>query len=181
MDDRLQKPFKITVTKLTDASLLHKANEATMRNERTSKQSLLHAYTSRHSPIRTQIFWVDMQDIPTFVSTHLVRHKIGVEHFVGSNRPDLGGDENADRWTPINHSMLINADSLINMASSRLCNKCSYQTRSVLRMIRRRVGLVDDALMQCMERKCEQLRYCPEPRQCVQCKGKIKKHPRLLE
>ena len=38
---------------------------------------------AEHSPIRTLMFTIRLT-IPYFVSTHLVRHKIGVEHYVQS-------------------------------------------------------------------------------------------------
>lgn len=79
--------MKITARKLTDTSLLEAAAQSTSGKEMRVKDSyhLYKWYRSEHSPIRTQLFWIEMLNIPTFVSVHLVRHKIGVEHFVQSN------------------------------------------------------------------------------------------------
>ena len=46
---------------------------------------------AEHSPIRLLTFTVRITDLPYWVSVHLVRHKIGVEHFVKTQRSDRGG------------------------------------------------------------------------------------------
>lgn len=143
----------VRVEKLTDADLLRYCNAATMRFEKESKQSLLSAYKMEHSPVRTQMFKVSMV-VPAFVSTHFVRHKIGVEHFVGSNREDLGGNPDANRYTPTEHVMVCNAAALIAMAKLRLCYKASTETRDAMFAIRRQVDLVDPALAMLMVPTC---------------------------
>lgn len=159
----------ITATKLTDLNLAHEACKSTFA--RTGREntsiSLEKLYGCEHSPIRTQVFYVKMENIPTFVSTHLVRHKIGVEHFVLSNRADRGGDFEANRWTPINHAMIINAQSLINMAGDRLCRQASKQTVAIMQMIKDAIERVDPELAaymvpNCVRRGgvCKELRSC---------------------
>lgn len=83
--------MEITVKKLTDLDLLHRANEFTTGHE--SKMSLERAYFYGHSPIRTQIFWVEMKDIPLFVASQLVRQHVGVQFFQRSKRVDRGGED----------------------------------------------------------------------------------------
>lgn len=82
--------MEISVKKLTDLDLLHRANEFTTGHE--SKMSLERAYFYGHSPIRTQIFWVEMKDIPLFVASQLVRQHVGVQFFQRSKRVDRGGE-----------------------------------------------------------------------------------------
>lgn len=81
----------IQVTKLTDIDLLHRANEFTTGHQ--SKMSLERAYFYGHSPIRTQIFWVEMIDIPLFVASQLVRQHVGIQFFQRSKRVDRGGED----------------------------------------------------------------------------------------
>ncbi len=93
-----------------------------------------------HSPLRAVKFAVYMDDIPSFVSVHFVRHKIGVEHYVKSMRPDRCGNEDptqTHRLTPINHLMHINAHALIHMARKRLCMNASPETRAVMKEIKK--------------------------------------------
>lgn len=83
--------MEISVKKLTDLDLLHRANEFTTGHE--SKMSLKRAYFYGHSPIRTQIFWVEMKDIPLFVASQLVRQHVGAQFFQRSKRVDRGGED----------------------------------------------------------------------------------------
>ena len=111
-----------------------------------------------------------MEDIPTFVSVHLVRHKIGVEHFVKSNRVDRGGDQNAGREAPVAHAMLINAQALINMARKRLCTQASLETRLVMQEIKTKLYEVDPDLFRCLVPECEYRGgYCYEFKCCGRC------------
>ncbi len=43
---------------------------------------------SEHSPIRCLQFRIRLENLPYWVSVHLVRHKLGVEHFVSTQRND---------------------------------------------------------------------------------------------
>lgn len=165
--------MKITVSKLTLHKLMYEACAATTGG-RVPNIDPYRLYKSEHSPIRTQIFWVEMRGIPTFVSVHFVRHKVGVEHFVKSNRPDRGGDEEANRMTPVDHSMLINAQALISMARKRLCQKASRETRDVMLSILTGVEKVDESLARAMVPDCEYRGACWELRTC----GRMMSHGR---
>lgn len=81
--------MKIRVKKLTDVELLRKANSFTTGHE--SKMTLTTAYKTMHSPCRTQIFWITMEDIPLFVASQLVRSHVGVQFYQRSKRTDRGG------------------------------------------------------------------------------------------
>lgn len=159
----------ISVRKITDVDILREACEATMRDSRKSQATLRGMYHCEHSPLRTQLFWIRMDSIPTFVSVHCVRHKIGVEHFVGTNRADRGGDPGAGRYTPINHSVLVNAESLINMSRKRLCFQASEETRRVMLQIKEAIRHVDPDLADYMVPNCVYRGgLCVEPRPCGQ-------------
>lgn len=159
--------MNVTVEKLTDITLLRKACESTMQAGKTSAVTLDVMYRCEHSPIRTQLFWITMDDVPTFVSVHCVRHKIGIEHFVRSNRPDRGGDGEANRQTPIMHSVLVNAESLINMAKKRLCHQAHQETRKAMLAIKEAVHTVDPDLARYMVPQCiYRGGYCQEMRPC---------------
>ena len=82
---------KIKVEKLTDVELLHKANSFTTGKD--SKMSLATAYRHQHSPIRTQLFWIECIGIPLFVASQLVRSHVGVQYFQRSKRTDRGGED----------------------------------------------------------------------------------------
>ncbi len=144
---------KIHITKLTDMALAQRACSFTnhMKESKIDAQKL---YRCEHSPIRTQLFWIEMFNIPTFVSVHFVRHSIGVTHFVESNRDDRGGQEEVDRMTPVNHAMLCNAETLINMARKRLCYKAHSLTREVMYQIKETISSIDYELSCFMVPNC---------------------------
>lgn len=155
----------VTIKKLTDDSLMRQACAFTI--DKKSRADLGKMYLSEHSPIRTQLFWIEMFDIPTFVSVHLVRHHVGVDHFVKSNRDDRGGDGTETRWTPVNHAMLINAQALINMAHKRLCLKAHIETVRTMIKIKKAIKEVDIMLYDCLVPECAYRGYqCFEPHVC---------------
>ena len=155
----------IRVTKITGKQLLDMACAYTV-GQPVDVKNLRKMYLSEHSPIRTQIYVIQMDGIPSFVSTHLVRHNVGVSHFVKSNRIDRGGDADVNRLTPVNHMMLINAQALINMARKRLCGKASDETQAVMFAIRDQMVKVDPDLASCMMAECEYRRGCYEFQTC---------------
>ncbi len=156
--------MQIKVEKITDGQLMRRACSYTINAE--SKMTLGKIYKCEHSPMRTQMFVVEMIDIPTFVSVHFVRHKIGVEHFVKSNRDDRGADFVADRNTPVNHMMFLNAEALITLAKKRLCYKAHEQTVVVMNEIKREVKRVDEDLARHMVKSCLYRNGCNELKPC---------------
>lgn len=98
---------------------------------------------SEHSPIRTLMFTIKMNDIPYCNSVHFVRHKYGVEHYVQSQRknPERGAER---QDAPVTHIMDINAQELIFMARKRLCYKADDLTRHIMDQIRDEICKIDN-------------------------------------
>ena len=93
---------------------------------------------SEHSPIRTLMFTIRMNNIPYCNSVHFVRHKYGVEHYVQSQR--VNEERGAERQdAPVTHIMDINAQELIFMAHKRLCHKADNVTREIMIAIRKAI------------------------------------------
>jgi hypothetical protein len=155
----------LEIEKLTDARIMREACAVTM-GKANSTVSLSDMYNCEHSPIRTQLFWIKLYDIPAFVSTHLVRHKVGVEHFVKSLRDDRCGEGNETRNSPVNHFMLINAQALINMARKRLCYKAHKTTGEVMCSIVTAIEQVDKALAGYLVPECTYRNGCHELTPC---------------
>ena len=142
------------------------ACQYTLHSQKSTSIAMGLLYKAEHSPIRTQMFWLEMQGIPSFVSTHLVRHHVGVEPFVQTNRDDRGADEVADRNTKVNHAMFINAASLINMARKRLCTGAHEETRKVMKEIKNAIKEVDPVLAKYMVVDCMYRGGCFEIQTC---------------
>lgn len=62
--------------------------------------------------------------------------------------------ENADRNTKVNLSLLVNAQSLIDMAKLRLCTCAHVETRAVFAKIKQEIAKIDPSLASMMVRKC---------------------------
>ena len=95
---------------------------------------------AEHSPIRELWFGIKME-IPYWVSVHFVRHHIGVNHYVQTQRSDRTGIAREDKpqGEMVSHIMSINAQELINMSHKRLCKQASKETREVMQEIVRQV------------------------------------------
>lgn len=168
--------MKVTVTKITDHAMMQRAAAATVRNDCAGIDQLV-MYVAQHSPIRSQIFEVQMDDIPVAYSTHLLRHNIGYD-FQGAltHRDDRGGDGDAvvNRLTPTKHMMILNAQALINMARWRLCFKAHTVTREIVGMIRQGVRDCDPSLARVMMPNCFwQGGVCHEPSICGRVRGVV--------
>lgn len=123
---------------------------------------------SEHSPIRACILEVNMFDIPYFSSVHFTRHKIGVEHYVTSNRPDRAGKERSvdDK---VNHRMVINCQALISMARRRLCYKASAETRSIMLDVQQLIADISEygqVLSNALMPDCRYRKHCHELKSC---------------
>ena len=166
--------MKILVEKLTNLGLARLECQFTTHSHEASTISLHDLYACEHSPIRTQIFLVHMLEIPNFVSVHFVRHKIGVEHFVQTHREDRGANFVADRNTPVNHLMLLNAQALIQLARKRLCFKPSAKTHKIMTLIHAEVSSVDPDLASFMNPECVyRSGVCYERKPCGMMPGTI--------
>lgn len=109
------------------------------------KESVLLA---RHSPIRELNFIYEIKDIPYWVTVHLVRHHIGINFYIKSQRNDRQDkyDRDAARQdAPVDMIISVNAEELITIANKRLCNKASAKTREVVQeMCRLAIGSVPE-------------------------------------
>lgn len=158
--------MKVIVKKHTGIEEAHACIESTMQSEFVAKSSLVQIYSWEHSITRSQIFSVQLIEIPTFVSVHLARH-VTTTPFVRSMRPDRGGDGTEDRYTPVNHRFIANAESLMHIARRRLCYQASPETREVVIMIKEAVREVDEDLAHYMVPNCVYRGgICPEPKPC---------------
>ena len=90
---------------------------------------------ARHSPIRELRFSYVIRDIPYWVTVHLVRHHVGFQPYVQSQRNDRQSDYDrtkAPQDTPVTMRVTLNAEALLNLANKRLCMKASPETREVV-------------------------------------------------
>jgi hypothetical protein len=130
------------------------------------------AYLSQHSPIRERLFRFECV-WPDRVHTHFVRHHIGANHYVSTQRPDRKGNPEPER----RHALSVNAQWLINVSHWRLCRKAWDDTSAAFELIREAVQELDPALSRVMVPNCVFQGGCPEGRRgCGQYEAMIKKY-----
>lgn len=123
---------------------------------------------SEHSPIRRIRFYWRWSGLKSWVSVHFVRHKIGIEHWVSTQRTDRTGVDR-DQLTQgalVNHACEADAQALINISRKRLCSCAAKETREAWQMLKDRVREVEPELADCMVRECVYRGFCPEMYGC---------------
>ena len=164
--------MKVEIKKLVDWDMVKEAALAT-ENKRPKtpfpteewKAKILRA---EHSPIRCLQFFIRMEDVPYYVAMHLVRHKHGVEWFVGTSREDRTGVPRNERkqTDPVNLSCIINAQALIAISRKRLCNKADIKTRDLWHLVKNTMYDVDMATATAMQPECVYRGKCTEMKPC---------------
>lgn len=156
--------MQIQVIKLLPDEWMYKAFATTVGHPVKSSRARL--LRSEHSPIRALWYWIDFINIPKRAYTHLVRHKIGVEWWVETSRPDrIGGD----LVIPGTRTMacMANAQALINISHKRLCSKAWHETRMVWEVVVEKMLAVDVELASLMVPTCKYRNgICPEFGSC---------------
>ena len=123
---------------------------------------------AEHSPIRLLIFTVRLTDIPYWVSVHLTRHKVGVEHFVSTQRTDRTGVDRSDlpQGSLVDHTMQINAQALINISRKRLCWQADKATRRAWNEVLETFYDLEPELWDVCRPECIYRGFCPEMKSC---------------
>ena len=123
---------------------------------------------AEHSPIRLIRFKWKWKSLKSWVSVHFVRHKIGIEHWVTTQRSDRTGvdRDSSPQNAPVNHMCEANAQALINISRKRLCTQASPETRKAWQEVKYQVSEVDPVLASVMVRECIYRGFCPEMRCC---------------
>lgn len=126
---------EITVERLTPWSLALELARNTMGKEDNGKEPSSEwkrkMLLARHSPIQAVFYHIKMVGIPYWVSVHLVRHKVGVDHWIRSQRSDRTGvsRDELPQGAPVVHEMVANAQAILTISRKRLCHQASPETR----------------------------------------------------
>lgn len=119
---------------------------------------------ARHSPIRYLQFSFYIE-CPSWVATHMVRHHVGCQPYVKSQRNDRQSDydRNAARQdAPVCMILDVNAESMITISNKRLCRQASEETRELVRMMCKEIIDV------CPEFKTELVPICQREGRCYE-------------
>ena len=124
---------------------------------------------SEHSPIRRIKFYWRWKDIKYWVSVHLVRHKIGIEHWVETQRTDRTGIDRNElpQGALVNHACESDAQAMINVSRRRLCNCASPETKKAWQAVKNETAKTEPELARSMVKECVYRNgYCPEMFTC---------------
>lgn len=163
--DEFKDTVSVTVLKYPNSEDLKWVKTCTLNtvgktivNEPT-EEWLYKLVKSGHSPARELIFGIKMV-VPYWVSVHFVRHHIGVNHYVQTQRDDRVNRENdisrseLPQGSLVSHIMSINAEELINMSHKRLCRQASPETRYIFDLIADAVEEVAPYMVGLMQPMC---------------------------
>lgn len=123
---------------------------------------------AEHSPIRIGTLRVKVFDIPSWVATHLVRHHVGIEKFVSTQRSDRTGVNRNElpQGALVDVSFHMNFQAVINISRKRLCTQASPETREVWNAILEAIKEFEPELYEASVRECVYRGFCPELKCC---------------
>lgn len=125
---------------------------------------------AEHSPIRLVQYRWTWTDIPQWVTVHYVRHHIGCEKFVSTQRIDRTGSEIPRdehlQGEKNNMDMVANAQEIINISKVRLCSKASKETRYAWNQMLNKLKDIDPVLVSKCVPTCVYRGFCPELKTC---------------
>jgi hypothetical protein len=130
---------------------------------------------SEHSPIRQMTFKWKWIGLKYWVSVHFVRHKIGIEHFVSTQRTDRTGvnRDETPQSAPVNHECYANAQSLIFISRKRLCRQASPETTVAWKRVLDEVKKREPELFSVCVPECVYRGFCPEFKTCGYADTKV--------
>ncbi|MCP4646506.1 MAG: thymidylate synthase ThyX, partial [bacterium] len=123
---------------------------------------------AEHSPIRQLIIKWKWGNLKYWVSVHFVRHKIGIEHFVGTQRTDRTGVDREEKpqSSAVSHECIANAQAIINISRKRLCNCASKDSRDAWKAVLRALKKQDPIIESVCVPECVYRGFCPEMHSC---------------
>lgn len=162
---------KLTDIKGSWAEVVNRARTTVGKEElgkepsNTFKRKILRA---EHSPIRSLIYCFKITNLKSWVATHFVRHHVGVEKWVRTQRSDRTGvnRDELPQGAEVEMEIEANAQALINMSRKRLCSQASAETREVMEAIKKEVEKKDPIMAEVMVKECVYRGYCPEMWSC---------------
>lgn len=133
-----------------------------------SDKYMYRMYKCEHSPIRLREFKIVMENCPSWVATHFVRHHVGVEKFVSTQRTDRTGEDRASKRQdePVRLQMNCNAQAMINISRKRLCQQASKETRQLWSAVIDKLKEIDYPLYICCVADCVYRNHCAEFKSC---------------
>lgn len=121
-----------------------------------------------HSPIRQHIIKCKWYDIKSWVSVHFVRHKVGIEHWVRTQRTDRTKIDRDDlpQDNLIEHEFEANTQAFINVSRKRLCQLATKETREAWQLVLEQIKDLEPELYSVCVPDCIYRGWCYEFKSC---------------
>ncbi len=121
-----------------------------------------------HSPIRQLMIKCKWYGLKSWVSVHFVRHKIGIEHWVRTQREDRTGINRNElpQGTDVEHEFIANAQAMINISRKRLCSMASIETRNAWKAVLESIKEEQPEIYAVCVPECIYRGYCYEYKSC---------------
>ncbi len=116
-----------------------------------TQEALLGFLVSEHSPIRAAELKIKVRRLNYFTHVHFRTH-VHTLHFVKTSRPDRTNRAQRSLDDTVNHTMIVNAQALIDMMRKRLCRPpiVAPETHKVAMAIAMKLRQAPDPLMRMM-------------------------------
>ncbi len=128
---------------------------------------------AEHSPIRKLKIGWKWESLKYWVSVHFVRHKIGIEHWVQTQRTDRTGTnrDNKPQDAEVLHECEANVQALINISRKRLCRQAAKETREAWHSVLVEVAKIEPGVVAVCVPECIYRGFCPEFHSCGYAKS----------
>jgi hypothetical protein len=123
---------------------------------------------AEHSPIRQILIKCKLEELKSWISVHFIRHKIGIEHWVRSQRTDrtmINRDE-LKQSELIEHEFEANCQAFINISRKRLCNIAARETREAWKEVLEKIKDEQPELYSVCVPDCIYRGWCYEMKSC---------------
>ena len=106
-------------------------------NKEITPQYAKKLYGCEHSPIRLKFYRIKVYNIPYWIAMHFRTHKIGIEHFISTQRDDrTGADrESMPQDTLVDWEFVVNTNAVLFISRRRLCSSAHKKTTYVWKRI----------------------------------------------
>lgn len=164
----------VRVERVTDWPLVKRLALATIgrkaiEGKPIDRKWVLKMLLAKHSPLRGLQFLITMK-IPYWVSVHLVRHKIGIEHFVTTQRDDRTMATVPRSQKPqgamVEHVALVNAQAILEISDRRLCFEASTETQLSWATVKTEIAKIEPQMAALMTPPCVKQGVCTEWTDC---------------
>ena len=156
------KEFNVNWLAIKDACMQTIGKAAGVEPDSVWKRKML---ICRHSPIRRSLISIKWDSIPSYVSTHISRHSVGVTPYIQTSREDRTGVPREERKQTDNVAMQLdmNIQSLFNISEKRLCTCSDVTTRKYWESVVEAIKEYDEDIYWALTPQCIRAGACVEP------------------